>query len=204
MNKNINTFNLWATDGRDEKMEKNHLESVNKMIDIIETKNKILKEHFKFLDIGCGNGWVVRKFLDYNNCKYSMGIDGAENMIKKAKSYDIGNFEKRNIESYNYKYKFDIIFSMETLYYIKNISTFFQNLYNNGLNNKGMFIMGIDHYSENTPSLDWGEKYNLDLNTLSINEWHDLFSNHGFKNISMHQHGKNNDWQGTLIIAGEK
>ena len=36
MNKNISIFNLWAKDGRDEKMEKNHTDSVNKMINIIK------------------------------------------------------------------------------------------------------------------------------------------------------------------------
>ena len=43
MNKNINTFNLWATDGRDEKMEKNHLDSVNEMITIIEENSNNLE-----------------------------------------------------------------------------------------------------------------------------------------------------------------
>ena len=204
MNKNINTFNLWAMDGRDEKMEKNHLDSVNEMITIIEENSNNLESPFNFLDIGCGNGWVVRRFLEYENCKYSMGIDGAENMIKKAKSYNIGHFEQQNIESYNYKQKFDIVFSMETLYYIENIDNFFKNLYENGLNDGSSFIMGIDHYKENTSSLDWAEKYNLSLNTLEINDWYNLFSKYRFKNIKIYQHGKKENWEGTLIMVGNK
>ena len=64
--------------------------------------------------------------------------------------------------------------------------------------------MGIDHYKENIPSLDWEEKYNLKINTLSIEEWKEKFSIQGFKNIKMFQCGSKKDWQGTLIIMGEK
>ena len=69
MNKNINIFNLWAKDGRDEKMEKNHTDSVNRMIDIINDETSKLDQPFKFLDLGCGNGWVVRMMGQHNNCK---------------------------------------------------------------------------------------------------------------------------------------
>ena len=48
MNKNINTFNLWAEDNRDEKMQKNHTDSVNKMIDIINDETNKLNKPFKF------------------------------------------------------------------------------------------------------------------------------------------------------------
>ena len=204
MNNNINTFNLWAKNGRDEKMERNHTDAVNRMIDIINDETSKLDQPFKFLDLGCGNGWVVRMMGQHNNCKYSMGIDGAKNMIKKAKSYNIGNFEEADIESYYYKSKFDIIFSIETLYYINDINQLFHTLYNKGLKNHGIFIIGIDHYKENIPSLNWEEEYNLTINTLSIDEWHDLFLSHGFRNIKIYQHGKNNDWQGTLILIGTK
>jgi len=204
MNKNINTFNLWAKDGRDQKMEKNHTTSVNKMIDIINCETEKLDRPFNFLDLGCGNGWVIRMIAQYSNCNYCLGIDGANNMIQKAKSYNIGDFKVKNIESYNYKLKFDIIFSMETLYYISNLDKLFNRLYKDALNKQGILIMGIDHYKENTPSLDWEEKYNLKINTLSIEEWKEKFLSQGFKNIKIFQYGLKKDWQGTLIIMGEK
>mgnify|MGYP001157431106 CR=1 FL=1 len=204
MNKNINTFNLWAEDGRDQKMANNHLKSVNKMIELIQEKTNKLNKPFKFIDLGCGNGWVVRKMIEYNNCKYALGIDGAENMIDKAKEYNIGDFELSNIESYNYKSRFDIVFSMETLYYMDNISNLFQKLYSSAIKNNGILIMGIDHYRENSPSLNWSKEYNLDIKTLSISEWEDLFLEHGFKNIEIQQYGANKDWEGTLIIMGTK
>ena len=37
-----------------------------------------------FLDIGCGNGWLVNKVSKLKNCSKSVGVDGAKKMIEKA------------------------------------------------------------------------------------------------------------------------
>jgi len=203
MNININTFNEWAKLGKDKSMAKNHESSVDRMFEIINEKSKF-NDSFNFLDLGCGNGWVIRKIMEYKNCISATGLDGSENMINIANSYKIGNFYKENIEQYTFKKKFDIIFSMETLYYIKNVDNLLNDIYLNGLNNGGLLIIGIDHYKENIPSLNWGNDYNLDINTYSINQWQTKFINCNFKNVSSIQHDKKNDWEGTLIISAEK
>ena len=203
MNININTFNEWAKLGKDKSMAKNHESSVDRMFEIINEKSKF-NDSFNFLDLGCGNGWVIRKIMEYKNCTSATGLDGSENMINIANSYKIGNFHKENIEQYTFKKKFDIIFSMETLYYIKNVDNLLNDIYLNGLNNDGLLIIGIDHYKENVPSLNWGNDYNLDINTYSINQWQTKFINCNFKNVSSIQHDKKNDWEGTLIISAEK
>jgi 2-polyprenyl-3-methyl-5-hydroxy-6-metoxy-1,4-benzoquinol methylase len=61
VNINIDTFNDWAVKGKDVDMQKGHVNAVDQMLDLIDNKTKVLKRPFKFLDIGCGNGWVVRK-----------------------------------------------------------------------------------------------------------------------------------------------
>ena len=38
----------------------------------------------KFLDFGCGNGWVADKLSYNSSCSFSMGIDGAKTMIMNA------------------------------------------------------------------------------------------------------------------------
>ncbi len=63
-------------------------------------------------------------------------------MINKALSYELGTFELSDIETYNFKQKFDIIFSMETFYYLKNINALLKNIYNNLLNDNGSIILG--------------------------------------------------------------
>ena len=89
----INFFGDWALSGRDEQMAKGHEDSVNAMLDLVITNQK----EFSFIDVGCGNGWVVRKIFNYPNCQYAVGVDGSKQMIAKAKSIDkTGNIISNN------------------------------------------------------------------------------------------------------------
>jgi len=204
MNINIDTFNKWALLDKDKGMERGHANSVSKMFEIFESENSIINTPFKFLDLGCGNGWVVRKILEKQNCTYALGVDGAPEMIKKARNLDtIGEYLNINIEDWTFNKDYDIIFSMETFYYFKDLESVLKKVYNN-LNDNGLFIIGIDHYLENKPSLNWDKEFNLSLNTLSINEWISKFKISGFKNIQYIIHDKKEDWNGTLILYGYK
>ena len=85
MDKTSHLFDKWAKTGRAEEMEKGHGATVNKFLDKL-----VFDKPFTFLDIGCGNGWVVRKISQLSNCRRAIGIDKSRIMIKKAK-------EKKNI-----------------------------------------------------------------------------------------------------------
>ena len=204
MNINIETFNNWASLDKDESMEKGHYSSVNRMFQILKKETNLLESKFSFIDIGCGNGWVIRKILENPYCNYATGIDGAENMIKKAKSYNIGNFIKTDIETFNFKKKFDIVFSMETFYYLENIDDFINKIYMDGINANGSLIVGIDHYKENKSTLTWEKDYNLKIKTLSIKDWNKIISKHPFSNVKIYQHGQKKGWEGTLILHAQK
>ena len=202
MNKNIKTFDEWAMLNKDEGMEKGHHASVAHMLDILK-KKKIQK--YSVIDFGCGNGWVVRRFKNDSLCKSAHGLDGATAMINKAIAADPeGTYFNEDINVWQPQQKYDVVFSMETLYYFKNPEQIINKIYDNVLNKNGMIIIGIDHYAENIPSLDWGEKFNLDITTLSIENWVTLFESAGFSNIEYQQVEANNDWQGTLIIMAYK
>ena len=204
-NKNIKLFNEWAISGKDVSMEKGHTPSVNYMIEIIKNKPIINQRDFKFLDLGCGNGWVVRKLAKHKLCNLAVGVDGARNMINNAISYSKNEiYINANIENWEYPKKFDIIFSMETFYYIKNVSRMLKNIYNNLLNENGSIIIGIDHYYENKPSLSWDKDYDLNLLTLTVNQWKKMFEKNQFKNIEIDFFGKKDNWNGTLILYAEK
>ena len=204
-NKNIKLFNEWAISGKDVSMEKGHTPSVNYMIEIIKNKPIINQRDFKFLDLGCGNGWVVRKIAKHKLCNLAVGVDGAKNMINNAISYSKNEiYINANIENWKYPKKFDIIFSMETFYYIKNVSGMLKNIYNNLLNENGSIIIGIDHYYENKPSLSWDKDYDLNLLTLTVNQWKKMFEKNQFKNIEIDFFGKKDNWNGTLILYAEK
>ena len=42
------------------------------------------------------------------------------------------------------------------------------------------------------------------MRLLSEKEWLNFFMNSGFKNVKTWKCGEKNDWEGTLIITGEK
>tara|TARA_Y100000590_G_C15596866_1_gene968390 strand:+ start:333 stop:968 length:636 start_codon:yes stop_codon:yes gene_type:complete len=202
---NINIFDKWVLKNKDEGMEKGHASSVNSMVEIIKRRTKILNSKFNFLDLGCGNGWVVRKFSNNKSCNLAVGVDGSKNMIIKAKSYDPkGAYFKSNIESWNTKNKFNIIFSMETFYYLKNIDNVLNKINSDLLLDNGFLIIGIDHYYENKPSLTWEDDIGIQTHTLTIKQWIGKFEKANFKNINFTQVGFKKDWSGTLIISGFK
>ena len=158
----------------------------------------------------CNYCEAAKRLLTRNNAKYNeiniATVDGAmDEMIKKAQRHDPkGMYFLENIETWVPTKKYDIVFSMETLYYFKHPNRIVEKIYNTVLNKKGMIIVGIDHYLENEESLNWGKEFNLNITTFSIEEWKNIFKNVGFKNVTYKQVEQNKNWKGTLIIKGEK
>ena len=72
------------------------------------------------------------------------------------------------------------------------------------LKENGFFIMGIDHYLENKPSLSWPKDLDLNLQTLSIDDWVKMVQLAGFSKVKHKQFGAKENWAGTLIIYGSK
>ena len=202
-NNPIKTFNSWAKENKDIGMEKNHAQSVEYMISQIPLH--IQKNKFSFLDIGCGNGWVVRKMNDLTNCIKSVGIDGAKNMINKASALSPNlEYLQTDLDNLNYSEKFEVVFSMEVLYYLQEPLKTISYIQNNMLKENGFFIMGIDHYLENKPSLSWPKDLNLNLQTLSIDDWVKMVQLAGFSQVKYKQFGAKENWAGTLVIYAQK
>tara|TARA_B100000700_G_scaffold322180_1_gene423074 strand:- start:2691 stop:3323 length:633 start_codon:yes stop_codon:yes gene_type:complete len=198
----IEFFDGWAKEGKDSGMEKGHFDSVSFMI------NKIKKEKKggrKGIDIGCGNGWAVRemeKILEYEKI---IGIDGSKTMIKKAKEIDPkGEYRCENIKEHEFKQQYDFVHSMEVLYYLKKPQKFIKSVYDKWLTKKGIFILGIDHYKENRESINWPEECGVYMNTKTKKEWIEILKKTGFVNVKSWQVCKKENWEGTLVIMGNK
>ena len=202
MNINIDTFNQWAKKGKDIKMAEGHTPAVDKMMDMVfKSKSKI----FNMIDIGCGNGWVVKKFKNNPMCYDATGIDGAKQMINNAFNSDPnGEYICAEIESWDNIDKYDVVFSMETFYYFDNPELLIKKIYKDYLNTNGTLIIGIDHYLENKSTLNWNDEFNIKTNTFSKMKWFNFFKKAGFKNCQMNQVCAKKDWEGTLIISGDK
>ena len=134
-----------------------------------------------------------------------MGVDGAEKMIQKAQEVDsLNQYFCADILQWSPPQKFNIIQSMEVMYYLENPSELINVIYSEWLDNAGCFIFGIDHYTENLPSINWPSECGVNMNTQPIAYWLTLMKKAGFKNIKHWQTGAKDEWMGTLVIFGEK
>jgi len=168
MDKVKKTFDSWAASGRSELMEKEHSKNVLKFLTSIS-----FSKPFTFLDVGCGNGWVVRKIAQLDNCKKAIGIDKSKKMVLKAKlekkspneSYVISD-----IISWKYRGKFDYIFSMESLYYSSPMESALKKIYRL-LKPRGQFFCGTDFYKDNRATTQWSKIMKLQLDLRSKSQW---------------------------------
>ena len=206
MDKTSKLFDVWANTGRSEDMEKGHGTTVNQFLDKL-----YLKENFRFLDIGCGNGWVVRKMSKKSSCIHAIGIDKSKMMIKNAKSKILSKKESyfvTELESWDTTEKFDIIFSMESLYYSVPMEFALKKVFKL-LKKNGVFYCGTDFYSDNTLTTRWLKDMNIPMDLRSEKEWKMMFKNTGFNTRSKHIIDSKNKskWKrefGTLFVIGRK
>ena len=206
MDNTAKMFDSWATAGRSEEMEKGHGVTVGKFLGRLSFDNP-----FSFLDIGCGNGWVVRKIAQLKKCRKAVGIDKSKNMIKKAKSNQDSkkeNYYCTDLESWNYGGKFDIIFSMESLYYSVPMEPALTRVFKM-LKTGGFFYCGTDFYSDNHLTKRWVKDMKIPMDLRSKSEWKKMFRAAGFnttaKQVKDTKHRAK--WKrefGTLFVIGEK
>ncbi len=200
------TFDEWAQNGRAELMEKEHGKNVLKFL-----KRISFGKSFTFLDIGCGNGWVIRKISQNKKCKKAVGIDKSKKMILQAKKDKKNSKEvyiHTDIESWNYSGKFDFIFSMESLYYTKSIKGSLKKIFKL-LKPGGWFFCGTDFYTDNKATIKWSEMMNMQMHLHSKKEWKEFFVKTGFetKTTQVKDLQSKKKWKrevGTLFIIGRR
>ena len=204
MKKAIEVFNEWATVGRDEGMKKNHFPAFKKIKKIIKTKY-CDQEKLTIGDFGCGNGWATDNLMNESIIDLAIGYDGSEEMIYKARQrFSKPMFKKTNLNHWREKKQFNIIYSMEFLYYLEDPKTFICSTCDKNLKDNGMFIAGIDHYLENKSSLKWSKDLNVKMQTKKIEDWKNYLKIAGLRNIKHKQVNQKENWNGTLIFYGQK
>jgi len=200
------TFDKWAQNGRAELMEIEHGKNVSKFLESIS-----FDKPFTFLDVGCGNGWVVKKISKNNNCKKATGIDKSKKMIEQA-SKKMENIKEEfihtDVESWKYSGKFDFIFSMESLYYADSIERALQKIYKL-LKPGGQLFCGTDFYTDNKATARWASIMKIQMHLHSKKEWRQLFFNAGFEVKTKHVKDlkSRKKWKrefGTLFITGTR
>ncbi len=196
----IKTFDLWAKKGKDEGMAVAHESSVNQMLSFALPR---LRKDFKFIDAGCGNGWVVRKVIEEPNCEYAIGIDGARSMIEKARDIDpLGEYICADLLDWKPKIKVDIVHTMEVLYYFEDPMLILKNLYSDWLLPGGRLICGLDYYFENIDSHSWQKDLGVVMTLLSKKEWSEALKKTGFTKVRSWVSESKSNKNGTLIVTG--
>lgn len=163
---------------------------------------------FSFLDVGCGNGWVVRQTAARHMCTRAVGIDKSSEMIKRAytmSTLPIEEYHAVSLEEWDAA-PFDVVFSMEALYYSPSVQTALSKIYSL-VAPGGKFICGTDYYTENEDTAHWSDMLDVTIHMYSESEWSGLFEKAGFQTSTTHILNPNSDirWKrdvGTLFITG--
>lgn len=173
-------FDEWAGNGRAEAMEAGHGPSVLKFLGSVR-----LGGRFAFLDVGCGNGWLVRHMASDPRCRRAVGIDKSRRMVASARGASRGvraEFFCADIESWKYRGRFDCALAMESLYYAGSVSAALQGIYG-VLAPGGRLFCGTDYYAENSATARWSGDMGLRMHLLSRAQWRALFSEAGFEGV---------------------
>ncbi len=177
-------FNDWANRDRDKGMEEGHRYAVLQALGGISPPSPSV-----FLDIGCGNGWLVRHLASHLNYDFGVGIDIASQMVEKAKRLtrsDRLRFYATDIFEWESDIRFNFIVSMEAFYYINPMERLFEKVAKL-MAPGGVLLVGTDYYTENPGSAGWAEDLGIALDRRSIGEWKNLFSAAGFDDIRQEQ-----------------
>ena len=203
MRKVRDVFDEWAESGKDLGMETGHADAVEEMLEFSLKERSEIGEQFSFLDLGCGNGWATRNVYREPLCNRAVGVDGANKMIINARSRGLGeHYVHADLATYDPKEKFDLIHSMEFVYYLADPKELIHRIVNSWLNEGGRLIFGLDFYFENTESHTWPKKLNIPMFMLKETEWINLFKATGLKEVTSWRANETMDWAGTLVITG--
>jgi ubiquinone/menaquinone biosynthesis C-methylase UbiE len=139
------------------------------------------------LDLGCGSGWAARWMSRMMPHGAVIGVDVADEMIKRAAAALKGNEKVSYLvaSSENLPFKpgsFGRVFSMESLYYyasperaIKEVKTV--------LEPGGAFCAVVDLFAENEPTSYWISKLNVPVKFWRTGQYVDAFEAAGFVDV---------------------
>src|SRR5512147_729932 len=184
-------FNRWAEAGEGEKMERHHLDIVEKTI-----RHMGLRPGERVLDLGCGTGWATRllaRLVADGPAGFGqvIGLDVSDEMIRRAREqsqefdnvmYVWGPADKIPWEE-NY---FDKMLSVESFYYYPDQDRALAELFRVMAPHGRLFIL-INLYQDNPYSLQWVPKLKVPVHVRSAAEYVELLKKHAFENVEYRQ-----------------
>jgi arsenite methyltransferase len=183
MNEQLRTeFNEWARAGKGESMEHGHRPVGEQAVARMRVESDS-----RGLDVGCGSGWATRLLADYAFNGRVTGIDISDEMVRVAResseSYKNVDFEVASADNLPFDdQEFTHAFSMESLYYYRNIPRALGEIYR-VMRKGGLFCAVVDLYWENEATHQWVDTLNVPVELLSVDDYRSLFLDAGFTSI---------------------
>jgi SAM-dependent methyltransferase len=176
------TFDAWARDGRERKMEVGHGPIARRVFESLR-----LAEDARYLDIGCGNGYTGRWAAEAAPRGEAVGLDLSPLMIRRARELTAGIPNAAFVQAAFPEHEFmpgtfDAIFSMETLYYLHDPVAALSEVCRL-LKPGGVFASAIDIYREHPMSRRWIDYVGVPVKLWSGHRWRRAFERAGFAEV---------------------
>jgi ubiquinone/menaquinone biosynthesis C-methylase UbiE len=175
-------FNQWAAAGRGDEMEDHHSDITDQTLELMD-----IQPSDCILDLGCGTGWASRRMAKVATAGEVIGLDVADEMLRRAEQtsggfknirYVWGSAEKIPADD---KY-FSKVLSVESFYYYADQGKALDELRRVMAPGAKLFIL-INLYKDNRYSLRWTTELKVQVQALSEAEYKTLLEKHGFKNV---------------------
>jgi len=175
-------FNQWAEAGRGDEMESHHSDITEQTIALME-----LKPADRVLDLGCGTGWASRRLARIVTSGEVVGLDVADEMLRRAEQTSAGISNVRYVWGSAEKIPaadnaFSKILSVESFYYYADQGKALDELLRVTAPGGKLFIL-INLYSDNHYSLRWVPELKVPVQALSEAEYIALLQKHGFGSV---------------------
>lgn len=175
-------FNEWAAAGRGDAMEDHHSDITNQTLGLMD-----FNPTDRVLDLGCGTGWASRRLARMVPEGEVVGIDVADEMLRRAEQASSGIANVRYLWGSAEKIpaadnSFDKVLSVESFYYYADQGKALDELRRVMALGGRLFIL-INLYRDNHYSLLWVSELKVPVQVHSEAEYLVMMRQHGFIDV---------------------
>ena len=175
-------FNEWAAAGRGDAMEDHHADITDQTLALMD-----FRPSDRVLDLGCGTGWASRRMARMVPQGEVVGIDVADEMLRRAEQTSSGFNNIRYVWGSAEKIPsgdnaFDKVLSVESFYYYADQGKALDELRRVMAPSGRVFVL-INLYRDNHYSLVWVDELKVPVQVRSEAEYVELLRQHGFTDV---------------------
>lgn len=175
-------FNEWAAAGRGDEMEDHHSDITDQTLALMD-----LQPGDRVLDLGCGTGWASRRIARSVTAGEVVGIDVADEMLRRAEQASAGIRNARFVWGSAERIPaaenhFTKVLSVESFYYYADQGKALDELRRVLAPGGRLFIL-INLYRDNHYTLLWATELKVPVQVRSEAEYLELLRKHGFINV---------------------